>query len=52
MDPKDDAIYVLGNLVKRGVLTGLVTNAGQKAISLLLKRFDFDRLLNVVIIKG
>lgn len=50
--PKDNAKYVLENLVKKGVLTGLVTNAGRKAISMLLERFDFKKLLNVVITRN
>jgi HAD superfamily hydrolase (TIGR01549 family) len=50
--PKEDAKYVLENLMKEGVLTGLVTNAGRKAISILLERFDFKRLLNVVITRN
>ncbi len=50
--PKEDAKYVLENLMKEGVLTGLVTNAGRKAISLLLERFDFKRLLSVVITRN
>lgn len=50
--PREDAKYVLENLMKEGVLTGLVTNAGRKAISLLLERFDFKRLLSVVITRN
>jgi HAD superfamily hydrolase (TIGR01549 family) len=50
--PKDNAKYVLENLMKEGVLTGLVTNAGRKAISMLLERFDFKRLLSVVITRN
>lgn len=50
--PKDNAKYVLENVMKEGVLTGLVTNAGRKAISILLERFDFKRLLNVVITRN
>ena len=50
--PKNDAKYVLENLMKEGVLTGLVTNAGRKAISLLVERFDFKRLLSVVITRN
>jgi HAD superfamily hydrolase (TIGR01549 family) len=50
--PKDNAKYVLEHLMNEGVLTGLVTNAGRKAISMLLERFDFKRLLNVVITRN
>jgi len=50
--PKDDARYVLENLIDRGILTGLVTNAGEKAVSLLLRRFDLDRLLKPVITRN
>lgn len=50
--PKDNAKYVLENLVKKGIFTGLVTNAGRKAISMLLERFDFKRLMNVVITRN
>jgi phosphoglycolate phosphatase len=50
--PKDDAISVLEDLRNRRVLTGLVTNAGQKAVSSLLRRFNFDGLLNPIITRN
>lgn len=50
--PKDDATYVLENLINRGILVGLVTNAGEKAVSLLLRRFDFDGMLKPVITRN
>jgi len=50
--PKNDAAYILENLINRGILTGLVTNAGQKAVSLLLRRFDLDGLLRPVITRN
>jgi len=50
--PKDNAKYVLEDLVKKGIFTGLVTNAGRKAISMLLERFDFKRLMDVVITRN
>jgi HAD superfamily hydrolase (TIGR01549 family) len=50
--PKDDTAYILENLINRGILTGLVTNAGQKAVSLLLRRFDFDGMLKTIITRN
>lgn len=50
--PKEDTKYVLENLMKEGVLTGLVTNVGRKAITVLLERFDFMKLLSVIITRN
>lgn len=49
---KDNAIHVLETLARREVLTGLVTNAGKKAVSVLLRRLDLTSLLNVVITRN
>lgn len=50
--PKDDAKYVLENLIRRDVSTGLVTNAGLRAVSPLLQRFDFKRFFDVVVTRN
>lgn len=50
--PKDDVAYVLDNLRNRNILTSLVTNAGEKAVSLLLRRFDLDRMLKPIITRN
>ncbi len=50
--PKGDALFVLENLIMRGVLTGLVTNVGQKALSIFLQRFRFQGLFKVVVTRN
>jgi HAD superfamily hydrolase (TIGR01549 family) len=49
---KGDTLYVLENLKELGLLTGLVTNAGRNAVSLLLDSIHLERLLNVVITRS
>ena len=50
--PRDDAAYVLEKTRRCGILTGLVTNAGRKAVSLFLQRFRFERLFDVVVTRN
>ena len=50
--PRDDAAYVLEKTRQCGILTGLVTNAGKKAISLFLQRFRFEQLFDVVVTRN
>jgi len=50
--PRDDAEYVLEKTRQCGILTGLVTNAGKKAISFFLQRFRFERLFDVVVTRN
>jgi len=50
--PRDDAAYVLEKTRQCGILTGLVTNAGKRAISLFLQRFLFEQLFDVVVTRN
>ncbi|MDP6180238.1 MAG: HAD-IA family hydrolase [Desulfatiglandales bacterium] len=50
--PKDNALFVLKNLIMRGVLTGLVTNVGLEALSIFLQCFPFQRLFKVVVTRN
>lgn len=49
---KGDTRYVLESLKELGLLTGLVTNAGRNAVSLLLDCTHLERLLDVVITRS
>jgi HAD superfamily hydrolase (TIGR01549 family) len=47
--PRSDVPHIFEDFINRGILIGLVTNAGLKAVSLFLRRFNFDGMLNIVI---
>ena len=50
--PKDNAAHVLEKTRQCGILTALVTNSGQKAISLFLQRFHLEQLFDVVLTRN